>query len=200
MMILELITMKNTHLLDCIIFEKQNSDLQLAINAINVDATNNSNGAISNNTKEFLKNLKIYTMEIKSTRITNRHKEKDTINYQAILNDDFLTYPKFYRKVPSEIEINNWDRYLDYCISNSRVQPDIDLTILQEIELNNMYDFYARVYVDQINDNLFDIHIMGYITKQDFIKNSVIKRMPQYGKSEQALYITTQIRNGTKFN
>ena len=41
--------------LDCIIFEKQNSDLQLAINAINVDATNNSNGAISNNTKEFLK-------------------------------------------------------------------------------------------------------------------------------------------------
>lgn len=200
MMILELIIMKKHAPLDCIIFEKQNSDLQLAINAINVDATNNSNGAISNNTKEFLKNLKIYTMEIKSTRITNRHKEKDTINYQAILNDDFLAYPKFYRKVPSGIEINNWDRYLDYCISNSRVQPDIDLTILQEIELNNMYDFYARVYVDQINDNLFDIHIMGYITKQDFIKNSVIKRMPQYGKSEQALYIATQIRNGTKFN
>ena len=200
MMILELIITKKHAPLDCIIFEKQNSDLQLAINAINVDATNNSNGAISNNTKEFLKNLKIYTMEIKSTRITNRHKEKDTINYQAILNDDFLAYPKFYRKVPSGIEINNWDRYLDYCISNSRVQPDIDLTILQEIELNNMYDFYARVYVDQINDNLFDIHIMGYITKQDFIKNSVIKRMPQYGKSEQALYIATQIRNGTKFN
>ena len=139
-------------------------------------------------------------MEIKSTRITNRHKEKDTINYQAILNDDFLAYPKFYRKVPSEIEINNWDRYLDYCISNSRVQPDIDLTILQEIELNNMYDFYARVYVDQISSNLFDIYIIGYITKQNLIKDSVIKRMPQYGKSEQALYIATQIRNGTKFN
>ena len=186
--------------LDCVIFKKENSDLQLAINTINLDATNNSNGAISNNTKEFLKNFKIYTMEIKSTRITNRHKEKDTINYQAILNDDFLAYPKFYRKVPSEIEINNWDRYLDYCISNSRVQTDIDLTILQEIELNNMYDFYARVYVGQISNNLFDIHIIGYITKQNFIKNSVIKRMPQYGKSEQALYIATQIRNGTKFN
>ena len=191
--------MKNTHLLIVYIFEKQNSDLQLAINAINVDATNNSNGAISNNTKEFLKNLKIYTMEIKSTRITNRHKEKDTINYQAILNDDFLAYPKFYRKVPSEIEINNWDRYLDYCMNNNKIQPNTDLATLQEIELKNMYDFYARVYVDQINDNLFDIHIMGYITKQDFIKNSVIKRMPQYGKSEQALYIATQIKNGIKF-
>lgn len=47
-----------------------------------------------------------------------------------------------------------------------------------------MYDFYARVYVEQISSNLFDIYIIGYITKQNFIKNSVIKRMPQYGKSE----------------
>lgn len=185
--------------LDCIIFEKQNSDLQLAINAINVDATNNSNGAISNNTKEFLKNLKIYTMEIKSTRITNRHKEKDTINYQAILNDDFLAYPKFYRKVPSGIEINNWHKYLDYCMNNNKIQPNTDLATLQEIELKNMYDFYARVYVEQISSNLFDIYIIGYITKQNLIKDSVIKRMPQYGKSEQALYIATQIKNGIKF-
>ena len=91
--------------LDCIIFKKENPDLQLAINTINLDATNNSNGAMSDKTKNLLKNLKISTMEIKSTRITNRHKA-----------------------------------------------------------------------------------------------NGVIKRMPQYGKSEQALYIATQIRNGTKFN
>ena len=186
--------------LDCIIFKKENPDLQLAINTINLDATNNLNGAMSDKTKNLLKNLKISTMEIKSTRITNRHKANGVINYQVILNDDFLTYPKFYRKVPSEIEINNWGRYLDYCISNSRVQPDIDLTILEEIELKNMYDFYARVYVEQISSNLFDIYIIGYITKQNLIKDSVIKRMPQYGKSEQALYIATQIRNGTKFN
>ncbi len=38
---------------------------------------------------------------------------------------------------------------------------------------------------------------MGYITKQNFIKNSTIKRMPQHGKSEQALYIATVIKNGT---
>ena len=139
-------------------------------------------------------------MEIKSTRITNRHKEKDTINYQAILNDDFLAYPKFYRKVPSGIEINNWHKYLDYCMNNNKTQPNTDLATLQEIELNNMYDFYARVYVDQNSSNLFDIYIIGYITKQNLIKDSVIKRMPQYGKSEQALYIATQIKNGTKFN
>lgn len=62
-----------------------------------------------------------------------------------------------------------------------------------------MYDFYARVYVEQISSNLFDIYIIGYITKQNLIKDSVIKRMPQYGKSEQALYIATQIKNGIKF-
>lgn len=186
--------------LDCIIFKKENPDLQLAINTINLDATNNLNGAMSDKTKNLLKNLKISTMEIKSTRITNRHKANGVINYQVILNDDFLAYPKFYRKVPSGIEINNWHKYLDYCMNNNKIQPNTDLATLQEIELNNMYDFYARVYVEQISNNLFDIYIIGYITKQNFIKNSVIKRMPQYGKSEQALYIATQIRNGTKFN
>ena len=101
--------------------------------------------------------------------------------------------------MPSEIEINNWDRYLDYCINNNKIQPNTDLATLQEIELKNMYDFYARVYVEQISSNLFDIYIIGYITKQNLIKDSVIKRMPQYGKSEQALYIATQIKNGIKF-
>lgn len=114
-------------------------------------------------------------------------------------DDDFLAYPKFYRKVPSGIEINNWHKYLDYCMNNNKIQPNTDLATLQEIELKNMYDFYARVYVEQISSNLFDIYIIGYITKQNLIKDSVIKRMPQYGKSEQALYIATQIKNGIKF-
>ena len=43
------------------------------------------------------------------------------------------------------------------------------------------------------------LNVIGYITKQNLIKDSVIKRMPQYGKSEQALYIATQIKNGIKF-
>lgn len=185
--------------LDCIIFKKENPNLQSVINAINLDATNNPNGMMNENTKNILKDAKIYTMEIKSTRITNRHKRNGTINYQAILNDDFLAYPKFYRKVPSSIEINSWQQYLSYCINNNRIQLNTNLTTLQEIVISNMYDFYARVYVEQINSNLFDIHIVGHITKQKFIENSIIKRMPQYGKSEQALYIATQIKNGIRF-
>ena len=96
----------------------------------------------------------------------------------------------------NELRVENKKTPLTVILAQSRN----DLAILQEIELKNMYDFYARVYVGQISNNLFDIHIIGYITKQNFIKNSVIKRMPQYGKSEQALYIATQIKNGTKFN
>ena len=41
--------------LDCIIFKKENPDLQLAINTINLDATNNLNGAMSDKTKNLLK-------------------------------------------------------------------------------------------------------------------------------------------------
>lgn len=62
-----------------------------------------------------------------------------------------------------------------------------------------MYDCYARVYVEQKDNNLFDIYIIGYISKRNFIANSVIKRMPQRGKSEQALYIATAIKNGSRF-
>lgn len=33
-------------------------------------------------------------MEIKSTRITDKHKKNSIVDYGAILNDDFLAYPK----------------------------------------------------------------------------------------------------------
>ncbi|MCH5322361.1 MAG: hypothetical protein J1E31_02105 [Helicobacter sp.] len=186
--------------LDCIILQKDNNNLQNAINQINLDAANNPNGALSQNTKEYLKKLQIFTMEIKSTRITNRHKdEKLKISYEKILKDDFLTYPKFFRKIPNNVQVNGWEDYYRYCIDSNKIQPEINLILLKNIELENMYDYYARVYVEQININLFNVYIIGYIIKQNFINNSNIKRMPQYNKSEQALYIATKLKNGIKF-
>lgn len=61
--------------LDCILFKKENTNLQAAKDAINTDATNNQSGAMSKNTKALLKTLGILTLEIKSTRITERHKK-----------------------------------------------------------------------------------------------------------------------------
>ncbi|WP_107946103.1 hypothetical protein [Campylobacter concisus] len=182
--------------LDCIIFNKQNRNLQVAIDAINTDAINNRNGTMSNDTKKFLKENNIFTMEIKSTRITDRHKKNGILDFQTILNDDFLAYPKFYRKIPNDIQVNSWDQYRNFCIGNNRIDSSVTLDKLKCIEFENMYDYYARVYVEQINNNSFDIYIIGHISKQNFIKNSVIKHMPQYNKSEQALYIATAINNG----
>ena len=185
--------------LDCILFKKENTNLQAAKDAINTDATNNQSGAMSKNTKALLKTLDILTLEIKSTRITERHKKNNVVDCRVILNDDFLAYPFFYRKIPADIQINSWEQYREYCIKNKRIQPDIEIDALQEFELENMYDCYARVYVEQKDNNLFDIYIIGYISKRNFIANSVIKRMPQRGKSEQALYIATAIKNGSRF-
>lgn len=185
--------------LDCIIFEKNNTKLPSAIDAINLDAKENSNGAINESTKEFLNNSRIFTMEIKSTRLTNRHKRNGKVDYETILNDDFLAYPKFCRRLPSNIQVGDWDWYLKYCKNNNKIQSNTDLITLQKIELDNMYNYYARVYVEQIDNNLFDVYIIGYIPKQNFINSSVIKRMPQSGKSECALYIATKIKNGIRF-
>lgn len=185
--------------LDCVICDKQNTNLQLAMEAINTDVTNNKNGAMNSATKMLLKNFNIFTMEIKSTRITNRHKKNGVLNFQAILNDDFLAYPKFYRKISSNIYINSWEHYLDFCINNNQIDVNVTLEALKKIEFDNMYDYYARVYVEQMDNNLFDIYLIGRISKQNFIKNSVIKRMPQHKKSEQALYIATTIKHGLGF-
>lgn len=185
--------------LDCIIFNKQNRNLQVAIDAIKTDAINNRNGTMSNDTKKFLKENNIFTMEIKSTRITDRHKKNGILDFQTILNDDFLAYPKFYRKIPNDIQVDSWDQYRNFCIGNKRIDSSVTLDKLKCIEFENMYDYYARVYVEQINNNSFDIYIIGHISKQNFIKNSVIKHMPQYNKSEQALYIAIAIKNGLGF-
>lgn len=189
---------KHAHL-DCIIFQKQNTQIDNAITQINLDTTNSLSGALSQNTKDLLRQSQIHTMEIKSTRITNRHKNNSEISFDKIINDDFLAYPKFARKISSHIQINSWEQYHNFCIENHKISPNIDLITLKNIEFENMYDFYARIYVEQLDLNVFDIYLIGYITKQDFIEKSTIKRMPQYQKSEQSLYIATKLKNGVKF-
>lgn len=186
--------------LDCIVYKKTNNNFKKAINQINSDATNNPNGALLQNTRDFLKDLKIFTMEIKSTRITSRHKESNLkVSYNKILSDDFLAYPRFFRKISSTTQLNNWEDYHSLCIKSNKIQSNADIDYLKNIELKNMYDYYARVYVEQIDSNLFDIYIIGYISKQNFIRYSTIKRMYQKNKSEQALYIATNLKSGVGF-
>lgn len=186
--------------IDSLIYVKDNALIQLAIKKINNDVVNSPVGALSKSTKRFLIDSKIYTLEIKSTRIRNRHCDSTgSISLEKVITDDFLTYPKFFRSVPESISINNWQQYRKYCIAKQKICESITLEMLQNIELENMYDYYARVYVNELGNDKFDVFIIGYIGKETFIKKSVVKRMQQNGKSERAIYIATSLKNGTPF-
>ncbi|EGK8008148.1 hypothetical protein IO405_000530 [Campylobacter lari] len=185
--------------LDFLIFHKDNEYINEAIGMINNDVINNRFGVLEQETKDFLKKNKIYTLEIKSTRVTNRHKTNNVIDKEKILNDDFLAYPCFYRKVNSNILINSWEDYLKLCIENNKISTNTTLEQLQSIELKNMYDFYARVYVEELEYNRYNVFVIGYTDSVNFIQKSTIKRMTQFGKSEQALYIAMGLKNGKGF-
>ena len=53
-----------------------------------------------------------------------------------------------------------------------------------------MDDFYIRVYMDEIHNKAL---ILGFITKEDFMKPPYIKKMPKFGKSENALYLAKNL-------
>lgn len=186
--------------LDCIFYKKDNNNILKAIDKINNDVKNNNFGKISQDTKIFLKENEINTLEIKTTRITLRHYDNNgNINFNTILNDDFLAYPKYKRTLYKNLIINNWNDYLNLLNSINIFSKSLNVTELKEIEKENMTDFYARVYVKELEFNKFDIYLIGYISKNNFIEMGNIKRMPKFNKSENALYIAAPLKMGNGF-
>lgn len=186
--------------LDCIFYKKDNNNILKAIDKINNDVKNNNFGKISQDTKIFLKENEINTLEIKTTRITLRHYDNNgNINFNTILNDDFLAYPKYKRTLYKNLIINNWNDYLNLLNSINTFSKSLNVTELKEIEKENMTDFYARVYVKELEFNKFDIYLIGYISKNNFIEMGNIKRMPKFNKSENALYIAAPLKMGNGF-
>lgn len=114
---------------------------------------------------------KIFTVEVKSTRITGRHKRKENPSEELIKKDDFLIYPEHKRK--SSI-IQCTKDYIDYCTLTKKIE---NYSLIPDINI--------RVYIDEPLKKAF---IIGYITKTTFVKNMEIKKMPQKGKSEDAIY------------
>lgn len=186
--------------LDCIFYKKDNNNIFKAIDKINNDVKNNNFGKISQDTKIFLKENEINTLEIKTTRITLRHYDNNgNINFNTILNDDFLAYPKYKRTLYKNLIINNWNDYLNLLNSINIFSKSLNVTELKEIEKENMTDFYARVYVKELEFNKFDIYLIGYISKNNLIEMGNIKRMPKFNKSENALYIAAPLKMGNGF-
>lgn len=188
-----------------LIIAPNNSLLLLSIDRIIEESQKCKNNyfSLSKDLVQSFRQNNILVGEIKSTRISQRHLNNDeTINFEKILNDDFLEYPTFLRKTEKD-SFNQQDYYQhvkENCFHNN---PDFKMENLIQIEKDNLKDFYIRIYVDKIyknENNKFcaDCYIVSVMTNKNFIQNDKIeiKKMPLKNKSEKALYLFSPLKNG----
>lgn len=158
---------------------------------------NNKYGIISDKLKIDLEKNEIFTVEIKSTRVSQRLREntssEEQIAENIINNDDFLDYPKYLRN-DNDNKINSLQDYIEFCKKHRNLICETNNceNSIRTIEKNNMKYFYVRVYIDEIHKTAY---IIGYIDKVFFSDNFFIKHMSKKGKSEKAIYLTNPLKN-----
>lgn len=178
------------------------------VGAIRQDITNSQTYVrLSQHSINLCQSENVKILEVKSTKIAGRHKSqclfgqgdynnisKVTKLSEVILNDDFLTYPHFCRRTSNNNYCTN-----DYIrlLQSKHIDVNSEEEMRQFEISQQLADVFVRVYLDEAE------HIgllVGWIDKHSFYQNAVIKRMPQYGKSELALYFATSLRNGNNLD
>lgn len=184
---------------DLLIYKK---DLDISIlndfiKKINNEITNNEYWKISDTLKLDLEKNSIFIVEIKSTRIIDRHLvnwSDDNNIIEIIKNDDFLEYPKYLRE--DRYDNMNLQNYINFCnkYKGTNIKNEDEL---REIEKQNMRHIYFRVYISEKSNKAY---IIWFIDKNYFSKNFIIKKMPQYWKSGKALYLAVWLKNAKSIN
>lgn len=173
--------------------DKLENEIKTFTNKINEEVSLSDFGKVTIGLLSILTKNKVYTVEVKSTRITERHKRNGEVDLAIIKRDDFLTYPSAIRKSYKDYSLSS---YADLLIQNGKIHVpsgEDKVSVVRKYEKQFMTDFYVRVYIDEKENKGY---IMGFITKELFIKKAVLKRMYQKNKSELPLYLATPISNG----
>lgn len=151
----------------------------------------NDFGKISDSLKRELSSNSIYIVEIKSTRLSKaRHFKNNLISFEDILKDDFLEYPKYLR-TNFKNDVKTFKDYLNYV--NWKEDLNLSTDELKLEEFRKMSHLYIRVFIDE--DDLSG-YIIGYLSKDEFKKNLSFKSMKKKDKSENALYLSCNLKYG----
>lgn len=172
---------------------KKENEIKFFTNRINKEVSESDYGKVSVELLSDLTRNQIYTIEVKSTRINDRHKRNGKVDLATIKRDDFLTYPSAIRK---SIKDYTFSGYADLLVQTGKISVPSGsekVNIARKYEKQFMMDFYVRVYIDEQTKTGY---IMGFISKNQFIKNAVLKRMFKKNKSELPLYLATPISYG----
>ena len=178
------------------------SDLQGVIQLVLGEVQLSSHGSISPEARETIRRLGCRTVEIKSTQIDQKRKERadfqtydrsqDVIQLiEVISREDFLTYPHYCRSG----EISNLHAYCQLVREREPSFADLSGRALQDAVIANekryQCDLFIRLYTDQTQKRAF---ILGYITRDDFFDRDIqVKKMRRPNKSEEAVYFAKSL-------
>lgn len=180
------------------IFYSDSTDIQVVramARKVIAEIAASKDGVISSRLREEMRLSGVYSVEIKSTKVSPKKKElskgsEDGLK-DAILMDDFLTYPFFCRK--GDFTFDSYCSYYGPRLADKDRSATLEHLILQN-EMENSSDIFIRVYLD--NDSS-KIYLIGYLLKDDMFASPVcIKKMRKKGKSELALYYSKPLAFG----
>lgn len=187
--------------------------IQEAIERINNDVSLSAgdSGLITGDTRNYLEDHGIYTIEIKSSLLQDprdycsmSHKkleERTQKDYEDLCTHirefyDFFVYPHYCR---DNLGINRFYEYVKYVQRLPRLNFSTDkqtfLYELMRIEFDNACNLYTRVFFDVLSDELV---VPGYVLKGRFFEEPRIGKMPS-PKSKNAIYYMYHMRFGLPF-
>lgn len=182
---------------DGLIIKELNDEL---VNMIN-NAVVNEGPKLSIKTREEIRRHKGLTVEVKSTRLAQKYKNRASFNdysnneqlvrlIEELNSFDFLTYPHFTRYGDMTFEQYCW--FVETRLRSGKRGQDLR-EFVKKIELDNSSDFYIRVFVDEDNKKVI---ILGCIDRYSFFENPRTHKLILPGKSEVPLYFVKSIKNG----
>ena len=196
--------------IDGLLFRKGNSQVDYCITKIIEDVQENQYGKITEETRDFLRNHKVFTVEIKSSRIPDKDypiRSNDFNSWETqkeiisnLRNRDFFVYPKYTRN--SGKTIHSFEQYSSFVMDNILIYNDMSrddfINFLLNEELKDKCYIYTRIFVDNTHTDSLIAYMLGYTLRECFFHEPKIINMPRPGKSEDALYYAYPISKGNQ--
>lgn len=198
---------------DGLLYKRGNPRLEYIKSLILNDVQNDDFGKIKDSTIEECTKYKIYTFEIKSSKIPDRERPAENENYnflkqsytKDLINNlrtlDLFKYPKFTRK--NDGTIHSSKDYLNWVRNNRSFMANKTDEEIIASEIKSSIHLYTRIFIDDThrsnsNEELYVAFILGYVKKHKIYEEFKLMSFPSK-KSELALYLTYPINKSQNF-
>ncbi len=185
---------------DGLLFQKGNPYLSQGKAKILSDVARHINGGIFDSTRSWLSDRKLYTVEVKSSRVPDRSYPE---NFSAggnrldahrkllakLRERDIFCYPKYTRDLGQVIhDFSGYLTYVEQAHPELRVPGKSFREVLLEKEAACKSHIHLRIFVDKKNEKNFTAYLPGYALREDFFREPTVINMARKDKSENALY------------